>query len=194
VETQPGELAQPTLASNREKSRGAKAERQNLYQWLNYQNKLLKQNPDAEFLVLYNSAGTNLSSAMVDLKKIGRPFFSEHKTYWANVQTTEEGHYLVSILNSNKVNEIVKPFQSKGLMGERDIEKKVLDVPIPQYNSKNATHRRLATIGADAARKAGNYVKAGGLQGSLAKMRAGVRKLLVSELKEIDEIVEEILS
>jgi hypothetical protein len=37
-----------------ERNRGAKAERQNLYQRLNYQNGLLKQNPDAEFLVLYN--------------------------------------------------------------------------------------------------------------------------------------------
>jgi hypothetical protein len=123
-----------------------------------------------------------------------RPFFAEHKTYWTNVQTADEGHFLVSFLNSYKVTEIVKPFQSKGLMGERDIEKKVLEVPIPQYKDKNAMHRRLARIGADAGEKVADYIKAEGWQGSLAKMRSGVRELLDSELKEIDELVEKILS
>jgi len=176
-----------------DRNRGAKAKRQSLYERLNYHNELMKQNPDWDFLVLYNSAGTNLTSALLELEKTDKPFFAEHKTYWANVQTAEEGNYLVSFLNSNKVNETVKPFQSKGLMGERDIEKKVLEIPIPQYNRKNATHRRLAEIGANAATKVDDYAKTEGFQGSLAKMRARVRELLAQELKEIDEIVEKIL-
>jgi len=174
--------------------RGAKAKRQDLYGRLNYQNELLKQNPDAEFLVLYNAAGTNLTSVLLDLKRVDRPFFAEHKTYWAPVQTAAEGQYLVSFLNSNKVNEIVKPFQSMGLMGERDIEKKVLEVPIPQYNKKDPVHKRLATLGAAAAKKVQDHVTTQRLQGSLARKRAQVRALLEAELKEIDQLVAQILS
>ena len=177
-----------------EKQRGAKAARQSLYQRLNYQNELLKQNPETEFLVLYNAAGTNLASALLELRHQDKPFFAEHKTYWAIVQTANEGYYLVSVLNSNKVNEVVKPFQSMGLLGERDIEKKVLEAPIPQYSGKDPAHRRLAALGVKAASKVADYTKSSDLPSSLARRRAAARQLAAQELAEIDEIVDKLFA
>lgn len=174
-------------------SRGAKAEKQDLYGRLNYQNELMKQDPEAGYVVLYNTSGMNVSSAFLEMKKCGRPFFADHKCYWSGVQTKNEGNYLVSILNSTVVNLAVKPFQSRGLLGERDIHKKILELPIPQFDKGDKHHQRLAGIGKESADKVESFATSGGLAGTLAKRRGVIRELLSKELGEIDDIVQRIL-
>lgn len=154
----------------------------------------MKQDPEAKYVVLYNAAGTNVSAALHTRKPGEKPFYVEHKIYRAEVQTSEEGAFLVAILNCEEVNRIIKPFQSMGLLGERDIEKKVLDIPIPQYDKNNEIYRMLAEIGSGAAAKVKEAVKSGEIQGTLAKTRTTVRTLLSKELKEIDKLVKKILS
>ena len=81
-----------------------------------------------------------------------------------------------------------------GLMGELDIEKTVLEVPIPNYNTKDAVHKRMAALGASATRRVQVHATTQGLKGSLARIRAQVRALLEAELTEIDQLVRQILS
>lgn len=118
--------------------RGRKAKRQTVYQWLDYQGKLTAQNLKQRHLVLYNAAGSNLSGARIDRESLSAPFVVEHKLYWTHCETAAEADYLAAVLNSEVVNEAIKPFQSTGLMGERDIEKKVLDWPIPLFRADNS--------------------------------------------------------
>jgi hypothetical protein len=73
--------------------------------------------------VLYNAAGTNVSAAYFDRRKYPR-FVVELKLYWAAFSNRAEAHHVTSILNSKRANRAIKPFQSTGLLGERDIEKK----------------------------------------------------------------------
>lgn len=173
--------------------RKEKAARQTVYQWLDYQKKLSTQNFANPHLVVYNAAGTNLSAAAVDRRTLSTPFLVEHKLYWASFKTQEEADYLAAILNAQTINDAIKPFQSMGLLGERDIEKKVLDLPIPRYNERNATHRNLAGLGARARTEAVAVAGAADFPTSLVKRRAIVRNGLASTLKEIDAIVREIL-
>ena len=63
------------------RARGNKADQQDLYQWLNYQNKLMKQNPEADYIVLFNAAGKNMSAAFFEVRKVMRPFYAEHTVY-----------------------------------------------------------------------------------------------------------------
>lgn len=59
--------------------------------------------------------------------------------------------------------------------GERDIHKKVLDLPIPRCNSKKAEHQTIADLGGKARRAVGAFLSAGELPSSLALGRQVLR-------------------
>ena len=170
-------------------ARKQKAESQTLYERLDYHAGLTVQNLNHPYLVLYNAAGTNISAAVLDRHRLPLPFVVEHKLYWAAFDSEEEAHYLAAILNSNVPNDEIKPFQSLGLMGERDIEKKVLELPIPVFDEKKANHRKLAALSAEAHRQAAAFVTATDLPNSLAKKRGMVREALCATIEQIDAIV-----
>ena len=175
------------------RARGNKADRQDLYQRLNYQNELMKQDPEADHIVLYNTAGTNISAALLELRTINSPFFADHMSYWTCTQIIDEGFYLCSVLNSDIINTIVKPFQSRGLLGERHLHKKVLEIPIPQFDRKDPIHSRLAALGKECTAKVRGFSQSGELKGTLAAKRAKVRNLLSVEMKEMSRHVRKIL-
>jgi len=175
-------------------ARKQKAEKQTVYEWLDYHGKLTVQNLSRPYLVLYNAAGTNISAAVLDRHSLPLPFVVEHKLYWAAFDTEEEAHYLAAILNSSVPNDEIKPFQSLGLMGERDIEKKVLELPIPFYDEKKREHRKLAELSAKAHCSAAAYIAATTLPDSLGKRRGMVREAVSETIDEIDTLVAGVLA
>lgn len=172
-----------------EEKRGDKADRQSIYERLDYQKELTVQSVSSRYLVLYNAAGTNLSAVALDRNHLPISFIVEHKLYWAPCSSEQEADYLTAILNSDSINIAIKPFQSTGLMGERDIEKKVLDLPFPSFNPEMQKHRDLASLGGQAKTKAAAYVSSTLMPNSLAKRRAMVRDHLGSIMGEIDNLV-----
>ena len=175
-------------------ARKKKAENQTLYERLDYHAGLTVQNLEHAYLVLYNAAGTNISAAVVDRHSLPMSFVVEHKLYWAAFDTEEEAHYLAAILNSNVPNDEIKPFQSLGLMGERDIEKKVLELPIPFFDEKKPDHRKLAKLSVEAHSQAVAFIGAATLPDSLAKKRGMVREAVSGTIEQIDAIVAGVLS
>jgi hypothetical protein len=171
------------------KARKQKAEKQTLYERLDYHAGLTCQPLSSPYLVLYNAAGTNLSAAVVDRNSLPLPFVVDHKLYWAAFHNADEAHYLAAILNSNVPNDEIKPFQSVGLMGERDIHKKVLELPIPSFDQNKPDHRRLASLSAQAHGVAGAYIAATTLPDSLAKKRGMVREAVSPTIAQIDPLV-----
>ena len=175
-------------------ARKQKAEKQTLYQRLDYHGGLTVQNLAHPYLVLYNAAGTNISAAVVQRQRLPLPFVVEHKLYWAAFDNEQEANYLAAILNSNVPNDKIKPFQSVGLMGERDIEKKVLELPIPIFDKAKPDHCKLADLSAGAHRDAAAYVAATTLPASLAKRRGMVRKAVTEAIEKIDGLAAKMLS
>jgi hypothetical protein len=51
-----------------------------------------------------------------DRKKHSLPFVVEHKLSWAGFSNADEAHYLVAFLNSEAANDLIKLFQSTGLL------------------------------------------------------------------------------
>lgn len=84
----------------------------------------------------------------------------------------------------------MKPFQSVGLQGERDIHKKVLELPIPSFSKKDPVHVKLAALGADAAKLASQFVRDGA---SLARNRGAMRENLAAIREAIDVIASVLL-
>jgi type I restriction-modification system DNA methylase subunit len=175
--------------------RGDKADKQNVYEWLNYQGKLTAQNLSQRHLVLYNAAGTNVSATYFDRHEYPN-FVVEHKLYWAPFADLNEAHYVAAVLNSDTANQAIKPFQSTGLMGERDIEKKLLELPIPVFNPDDVTHRKISVLGLAARASAKQALKSGKFpdNANLARQRAFIRTHLEAEMKEIDKLVAKLLS
>ena len=174
--------------------RGDKAVKHTLYEWLDYQGKLTAQSLSQRHLVLYNAAGTNVSAAYFDRAEHPR-FVVEHKLYWAAFSDPFEAHYVVAVLNSDTANQAIKPFQSTGLMGERDIEKKLLELPIPLFDPENAKHRKLSELGAAARERGGELLHSAKFpsNSSIGRQRGFIRLHLETELKEIDKLVIDLL-
>jgi hypothetical protein len=154
--------------------------------------------------VNYHCLNLLLSSAFADARDTGTQgkshayptFVVEHKLYWAAFSDPNEDHYVVAVLNSATANQAIKPFQSTGLMGERDIEKKLLELPIPVFNPEDTAHRKLSELGAAAMTCAQEAFKSSGFpaNGLLARQRAFVRTHLEAEMQEIDDLVAKLLS
>lgn len=173
--------------------RKKKADKLSLYERLDYQDELTNQNLGHEHIILYNSTGTNVSVVNVRRSTFPLPLITEHTVYVGSVKDLHEGDYLAAMMNSSVVNEIIKPFQAMGLLGERHIEKKLLDVPIPLYKAGDIRHRDLANIGRNAREKAAKLIALSDLPESLARQRSWMRQQLRNELDEIDQIVKSLL-
>lgn len=174
--------------------RGAKNSH-TLLEWLDYSGKLTAQSPAHRHLVLYNAAGTNVSATYCDAQALNLPLLVEHTDYRADFNNAEEAHFVAAVLNSVTVNQMIKPFQSSGLLGERHIEKKLLDVPIPLFDSEDAAHLKLSELGGAAHQQAVAFVHDPNFPSgsSLARQRAFIRIALADTLAEIDGLVKTLL-
>jgi len=107
-----------------------------------------------------------------------------------------EAHFLAAILNASVIDERIKPMQARGLWGPRDIHKKVLELPIPQFDSSNPIHLELVKLGELCSQKVCKWIQTGGPGKikSIGKLRAMVREMLAKELKEIDKLVGHLLN
>ena len=173
--------------------RGEKAGRQNLYEWLNYQGKLTAQDLTQRHLVLYTAEGANVAAVYYDRESRPLKLLVEHVLYWATLPTAQEAYYLTSILNCAAINEAIKPFQARGLLGPRHIQKKVLELPVPRFDNRNTQHRMLAEFGRDAHERAQKIAPTLAASRVLGRQRSIMRRELTTILGEIDQIVLKLL-
>ncbi len=169
-----------------------------LEKYLNWQNKLVEQNLNAPYLILYNSSAINANATIVLRDKLDIDFIVEHKTYVLFTAKIDEAFYLMAVFNSSKPNEIMKDFQSRGLWGARDVHKKILDVYFPIFNEADELHLSLAQLSETAHKKAAIFIEENPPQHELSATRLGryrvdIKKHLHKELKEIDKIVKKLL-
>lgn len=169
-------------------------------EWLNYQNKLVNQSLNERFVVLTNKSGTNLVAALVDASAVAQinrlkvsGFVAENVTYRYYAASENEGNYLVGVLNTDFVNEAIKPLQPQGLMGERDIHRRPFEAcDIPLFDAKNKLHCEIAKVSASARATLLPIVPK--MQQPVGSARAEARKLVANELRRLDELTRELLS
>ena len=133
--------------------RGEKAERMTVYERLDRVHGLTGQNPQASYRVLYNTSGTFLTAAVIQNEEMefeingqsvaAQAFVADTKTYFLETTNSHEAFFLVAVLNAPVTDKLIKPMQSRGLWGPRDIHKKVLELPIPKFEVTNRAHKEL---------------------------------------------------
>ena len=185
--------------------RGAKAELMSIYERLDRVHGLTYQNPLTKYWVIYNTSGTFLTAAVVENQPIEfevqgqrittRGYIVDTKTYFCELNSHQEALFLATVLNSPITDELIKPMQSRGLYGPRDIHKKPLELPIPQFDPANVPHGKLVELGKRCGNKLEQWLGSGGAGKitSIGKLRGMVREMLKEELSEIDELVKNIL-
>lgn len=167
---------------------------------LNYNGLLSIQNPSKRYVVLYNASGKNIVSCVIDRQSLPafqvlkakispKGFVAECKTYFYETDDEMEAHYICAILNSNVVNNRIKPLQTKGSFGERDIHRRPFMLPIPEFDRNDPLHVRLAELSKRCHAKVASLKLA---EKSIASLRKKVREAIRRELNEIDKIVSQL--
>jgi hypothetical protein len=169
-----------------------------LSDWLNWQHKLSRQDPDAKYIVIYTSSAQNASAVVVNREQFDLPIVVDHTAYLCKVKTLAEAHYLCSFLNSSYANEQIKEFQARGLFGARHIHKTIVKIPFPKYDSKNEDHKKLSSIAERCAHVVSKSICVDhniDLDArALGRMRSSIRKRIETELEEIDITIESLSS
>jgi hypothetical protein len=188
------------------RNKGGRKSVKDIYARLDRGRGLSSQNPLAKFRVIYAARQTKLAACIVDLKQppqlnVGevniplQGFVVDYGTFYYETDMEKEAHYLVSILNSGLVDKIIRPMLTTGQLGERNVCKKVLELPVCKYEFTNATHQRLAEISVLCAEKVKDILpEITHRYTSLGVIRNKVREALASELKQIDVLVLQLLS
>lgn len=171
--------------------------------WLNYMNKLDAQNPRKRFIVLYNASGTNIAACVVDKHALPdfallraeispKGFIAEQSTFFYESNDEMEVGYLCSVLNSDVINESIKPLQPMGLFGERAVTRRPFMFPIPQFKKHKRVHAKLAEQSekchAKLARASGEFKGR-----SVAGFRRQAREAVAEEIEKINRLVTKLL-
>ena len=123
----------------------------------------------------------------------------DYKLFWITCQNAEEADYLLAVINSDVLYELVKPLMSKGQFGARDLQKHLWKLPIPEFDSSDPLHLAVSRAGRAAAEGAARELVA--LRQSRSKLtviiaRREFRKWLreSEEGKTVERAVMELLS
>ncbi|NTW48410.1 MAG: N-6 DNA methylase [Chlorobiales bacterium] len=180
------------------KTEKAQESEMSLYKRLNFQQGITDQNLNARYLVQFTRSSQDSCSVVVDRTKVGLSFIVDFAAYAFFTDNEDDANYLCCYLNSGYANEAIKGFQSRGLFGARDVTKKILELPFPQYNAGSEAHRRLAVLGEACAAEVQalierDYRGADLAPNALGRVRRAIRQNLQGAFGEIDGLVEGIL-
>lgn len=112
---------------------------------VDYMHKLQNQFPLSSGRVIYNTSGMYLSAAYWT----GTDELVDSSLYWASVPNRQEGMFLVTILNSDVLQDTVSPLMASG-KDERHFHKSVFALSWPKFNPADHRHNRLAELGEEA--------------------------------------------
>ena len=163
--------------------------------YVNYNNKLVNQRLDRRYHVVYTASGTHIAAVVVDTHSLPdfcigsarispKGFVPDVKTFHFSTSNSEEAHYLTAILNSNVLDEKIKPHQTRGKFGPRDIHRRPFEFSIPKFNQNDNLHKEIAALGAKSAKEAA----------ALSKMSRLKTKLAIQSMEKIDKLVVELLN
>lgn len=166
--------------------------------YLNWQSKIVNQNLNFRYLVLYNVSGKDAHASIIDRTNFDFEIIFDYSTFGLYAHSLNEAYYLTAILNSAIPNEMMKDFQAKGLFGVRHISKRILDVYFPKFDENDKIHLQLVGLSKTAHQKAKIYLRQNPPKQELTaihlgRIRVDIKKHLAEEMKAIDALVKKVI-
>lgn len=113
-----------------------------LWQQLDYRRKLTCQFPIPPLRVVYAKAGTLMAAcALRDPRAV-----VDHMAYWAPARDAAEARYLTALLNADSLRDSIAAMQPKGQGGARHFDNLFWELPIPEFDRRDAAHQRLVAL------------------------------------------------
>ena len=102
-----------------------------------------QRNPgDRPVRVVYSGYGIPTAALIHDVDVI-----IDYKLFWITCKDSMEAHYLMAIINSDALYELVTPLMSKGQFGARDLQKHLWKLSIPEFDAGDSLHVRVSQAG-----------------------------------------------
>ena len=183
-----------------EQHKGAN-DKKNLMNRLDYHRELSaqlewrKSDKDSPIRVVYTSSGQPTAAIIETPETI-----VDYTLFWAPCKDLQEAHYLLAIINSCILYETAKPLMAKGQFGARHLQKHLWKLSIPEYDTTNRLHQKIATAGQAAASGAAQQLKAlrqeRGAAVSTTIARRELRGWLAQsdEGKQVEKLVKQLLA
>ena len=188
------------VVSNLWEANRAAATKMNLSGQLDYYGKLSSQlewrhEPgDRQIRIVYGGWGAPTAALLREDDAI-----VDYKLFWVTCKDAQEAYYLLAIINSDVLYEMVTPLMSKGQFGARDLQKQLWKLPIPEFDPEDSLHAVVSEAGRVAAEGAAERLARlrqdrGEVTVTIA--RREVRKWLreSTDGKAVEEAVEELLA
>ena len=127
----------------------------NLLGQLDYIHKLSSQlewqqtRADRPVRLVYTKSGEPTAALLHDSGPL-----VDHLLYWIPCRTIDEANCLLAVINSEALQEAVRPLMSKGQFGARDLHKHLWKLPIPGFDPARGLHVTIVEAGATAAARA----------------------------------------
>ncbi len=183
-----------------EQNKGANTS-ENLLQWLDYHGKLSaqlewrKNDKNAPIRVVYTASGQP-TAAIIE----AHDTIVDYTLFWTLCRDNQEAHYVLAIINSRALYETAKPLMAKGQFGARHLQKHLWKLSIPEYDTTNRLHQKIATAGQAAASGAAQQLNAlrqeRGAAVSTTIARRELRRWLAQsdEGKQVETLVKQLLA
>ena len=188
------------VVSNLWEANRAEATKMNLSGQLDYYGKLSSQldwrhEPgDRQIRIVYGGWGAPTAALLREDDAI-----VDYKLFWVTCRDAQEAYYLLAIINSDVLYEMVTPLMSKGQFGARDLQKQLWKLPIPEFDPEDSLHAVVSEAGRVAAEGAAERLARlrqdrGEVTVTIA--RREIRKWLreSTDGKAVEEAVEELLA
>ena len=147
---------------------------------------------------MYVGSSKNCNAAIFDRKSTNKVFLADTKTYCFFTNNKNEANYICAYLNSRISNILIKPFQTKGLFGERDIHTRILKIPFPEYDESKTSHLKIANIAADIqdflSSQNFNPNQTAYTRAQLGDLRLKVLNSIHNEISEIDKLLKNLIT
>jgi hypothetical protein len=189
------------------KIRDEKASKMDIYARIDRGRAISTQDPKKRFRVIHNRSGTYLNACVVDTKSLRidvrgnefvlNGFIADSTTHSYATDDENDAYFITAFLNSSVVNRVIKPFQSRGLWGARDIYKIPFELPIPQYVDSMESHRKIAELDKECVRAATSRLQelikethedtANATPTTIGRLRTDIRRHLEKSINILDE-------
>ena len=140
------------IVSNLWEANRAAATKMDLLGQLDYYGKLSSQlewrhEPgDRQIRIVYGGWGAPTAALLHEDDAI-----VDYKLFWVTCRDAQEACYLLAIINSDALYEMVTPLMSKGQFGARDLQKQLWKLPIPEFDTEKPLHAVVSEAGRVAA-------------------------------------------